>query len=99
MPNYSFIHIQCRTEDARQVVGQNISYLDRTTGSLHFVIDVVELAGELVHNDGVLEGLTQELVIVRHLVEQIESFPMQKLNTCQPLLCIRIRIPNTDPDP
>ncbi len=53
-------------EDNLRTQGQ-APYLYRATGLLHFVINVKELPGELVHFDGVLEGVPQKLIIMSHL--------------------------------
>ena len=46
---------------------QASSYLDGTTGLLHFIINIKELPRELVHLDGVLEGVSQKVIVMSHL--------------------------------
>ena len=52
---------------------QAFSYLDWTTGLLHFLINIEELSCKLVHLDGILEGVSQELIVMRHLSQKQEK--------------------------
>jgi hypothetical protein len=43
------------------------SYLDRTAGFLHVLVNFEKLSCKLVHFDGISEGISEELVVVGNL--------------------------------